>query len=77
MIKILFAFVVLTPLVSKAEITEFQDGAWRTVASVTDNYRRWLDLPFEGPVSGDACRVVWTRSWVDGAESRVFSFEVY
>ena len=59
------------------EVQVRTDGTWRTVASVRDNYRRWLDLAFAQAETGDACRVVWTRSWVDGAESRVFSFEVY
>lgn len=53
------------------------DGAWRTVRSVRDNFRRWLDLRFESPVAGDACRVVWLRPWGETTEQRVFSFEVY
>jgi len=50
---------------------------WKTVASVRDNCKRWLDLAFDRPVDGRACRVVWKRSWADGAAPRVFSYEVY
>ena len=52
-------------------------GEWKTVKSVRDNYRRWLDLRFDMPIAGDACRVVWTRPWGETTEQRVFSFEVY
>lgn len=50
---------------------------WKTVATVRDNYRRWLDLRFDSPVNGDACRVVWKRPWGETTDQRVFSFEVY
>ena len=50
---------------------------WTTVKVVRDNYRRWLDLRFDSPISGDACRVVWIRPWGETTEQRVFSFEVY
>lgn len=52
-------------------------GEWKTVKVVRDNYRRWLDLRFDMPIAGDACRVVWTRPWGETTEQRVFSFEVY
>jgi len=52
-------------------------GEWKTAKSVRDNYRRWLDLRFDSPVDGDACRVVWIRPWGETTEQRVFSFEVY
>ena len=52
-------------------------GEWKTVKSVRDNCRRWLDIRFVSPVAGDACRVVWNRPWGGDAEQRVFSFEVY
>ena len=51
--------------------------AWKTVAEVRDNYRRWIDLRFDLPVKGDACRVVWRRPWGETTDQRVFSFEVY
>ena len=52
-------------------------GEWKTVKVVRDNYRRWLDLRFDLPIAGDACRVVWVRPWGETTEQRVFSFEVY
>ena len=52
-------------------------GEWKTIKSVRDNCRRWLDIKFVSPVAGDACRVVWNRPWGGDAEQRVFSFEVY
>ena len=52
-------------------------GEWKTVLAVADNHRRWLDLRFDGPRTGDACRVVWTRPWGETTQQRVFSFEVY
>lgn len=50
---------------------------WETIASIKDNYRRWLDIHFEKSVKGTACRVVWMRPWGSTTEQRVFSFEVY
>ena len=50
---------------------------WTTVKVVRDNCRRWLDLRFDSPISGDACRVVWIRPWGETTDQRVFSFEVY
>ena len=52
-------------------------GEWKTVKVVRDNYRRWMDIRFDMPIAGDACRVVWTRPWGETTEQRVFSFEVY
>ena len=53
------------------------DGAWRTAATVRDNHRRFLDIRFTAPASGDAVRVVWTRPWGETTPQRVFSFEVF
>ncbi len=50
---------------------------WTTVKRVRDNYRRWMDIRFDMPIAGDACRVVWIRPWGETTEQRVFSFEVY
>jgi hypothetical protein len=50
---------------------------WKTLATIRDNFRRWIELRFDSPVKGEACRVVWHRSWGETTNQRVFSFEVY
>ena len=51
--------------------------AWRTVAEVRDNFRRFIDIRFAEPVAGDALRVLWLRPWGGTVPQRIFSFEVY
>jgi hypothetical protein len=51
-------------------------GKWRTVATISDNYRRLVNVAFDRPEQGDACRVVWLRPWGGKCRQRVFAFEV-
>jgi hypothetical protein len=50
------------------------DGAWETVARVTDSHRRLVRVPVDRDAL--AVRLVPERLWGDGAICRLFAFDV-